>query len=111
MAKLFVESGVVVMTAFISPYRADRDKVRDLMDEGEFLEVFVDCPVEICERRDPKGLYKKARAGQIPEFTGISAPYEAPEDPEVHIDAGNLDVDGCAEQVVKYLLEQGYVGK
>ncbi|MFH1999903.1 MAG: adenylyl-sulfate kinase [Planctomycetota bacterium] len=103
VAKLFADAGVVVMTAFISPYLKDRDDVRNLMNPGDFLEVFVDCPVEICEQRDPKGLYKKARAGQIPEFTGISAPYEAPENPEIHLDAGRLSVEECADVVVKYL--------
>ena len=83
VAKLFNDAGVVVLTAFISPYRADRDAVRALLPPGEFLEVLLDCPVEECERRDVKGLYKKARAGQIPEFTGISAPYESPAEPEL----------------------------
>lgn len=103
VAKLFADAGVVVMTAFISPYRKDRDDVRGLMNPGDFLEVFVDCPVEVCEKRDPKGLYKKARAGQIPEFTGISAPYEAPEEPEIHLDAGERTADDLADEVVRYL--------
>jgi sulfate adenylyltransferase len=111
VAKLFAESGTVVMTAFISPYRADRDKVRDMLEPGDFLEVFVDCPVEICEKRDPKGLYKKARAGQIPEFTGISAPYEAPDKPELRIDAGNLSIEACADEVVKYLEENDLISR
>ncbi len=111
VAGLFAEAGVVVMTAFISPYRNDRDKVRDLMEPGDFIEVFVDCPIEVCEKRDPKGLYKKARAGQIPEFTGISAPYEAPEKPELHIDAGKLSIDECADEVVKYLEENNLISR
>ena len=85
VAKLFTDAGLVALTAFISPYRADRDQVRAVMQEGDFVEVFVDCPVEVCEERDVKGLYKKARAGEIKEFTGISAPYEAPEKPELTI--------------------------
>ncbi|MHC4945401.1 MAG: adenylyl-sulfate kinase, partial [Planctomycetota bacterium] len=105
VAKLFAEGGVVVMTAFISPYREDREKVRDMMEPGDFIEVFVDCPVEICEQRDPKGLYKKAKAGQIPEFTGISAPYEQPDEPEIHLDAGKLTIEELADEVVKYMEE------
>ena len=83
VAKLFVDAGTVVMTAFISPYRADRDQARDLIAEDRFVEVFVECPLDVCEERDTKGLYKKARSGEIKEFTGISAPYEAPKTPEV----------------------------
>jgi adenylylsulfate kinase len=111
VAKLFADAGVVVMTAFISPYRNDRDRVRELLEAGNFIEVFVDCPVDVCEQRDPKGLYKKAKAGQIPEFTGISAPYEAPEKPEVHLDAGTLSIDACAEDVVKYLEENNLISR
>lgn len=85
VAKLFTEAGVINVTAFISPYRADRDLVRGVMKPGDFIEVYVHCDLNECERRDPKGLYKKARAGQIPEFTGISAPYEAPEKPELTV--------------------------
>jgi len=83
VAKLFTNAGVINITAFISPYRADRDQARKIMDEGEFLEVFVDCPVEVCEQRDPKGHYRKARAGEMKEFTGVSAPYEPPLSPDV----------------------------
>jgi len=111
VAKLFADSGVVAMTAFISPYRNDRDTVREMMNSGDFVEVFVDCPIEICEKRDPKGLYKKARAGQIPEFTGISAPYEPPDKPEVHLDAGVLSIDECADQVVKFLEETKLISR
>lgn len=105
VARLFADGGVVVMTAFISPYRKDRDLVRNLMNPGDFIEVFVDCPLEECERRDPKGLYKKARAGQIPDFTGISAPYEPPSNPEIHLDAGRISIEECGDEVVKYLEE------
>jgi len=93
----------VVLSAFISPYRRDRDRVRALLGEGEFVEVFVDTPLEICEARDPKGLYQKARAGEISNFTGIDAPYEAPKSPEVHLETTDLGVDDAAAAVVRYL--------
>jgi len=109
VAKLFTEAGVVALTAFISPYRADRDKVRALMGAGDFVEVYVDCPVEECEKRDVKGLYAKARAGQIKEFTGISAPYEAPEKAELVIRTAELSEEQCAATVMRYLEEKGYI--
>jgi adenylylsulfate kinase len=99
----------VVLTSFISPYRADRDSARALNDAGDFLEVFVDADVATCERRDPKGLYKKARAGEIPEFTGISAPYEAPEKPELVLDTAKLSVEESVAKLVGFLEEQGYL--
>jgi adenylylsulfate kinase len=110
VAKLFTEAGVVNLTAFISPYRQDRDQVRQIMEEGDFIEVFVDCPVEVCEQRDPKGLYKKARAGQIPEFTGISAPYEAPVKPEIVLNTDRESEEESAQKVISYLEKNGYVG-
>ena len=105
VAKLFADTGVLTMTSFISPYRADRDLVRTIHDEAGllFIEVFVDTPLEVCEKRDPKGLYKKARAGEIPEFTGISAPYEAPEKPELVLDTGVLSATDAAAKVIEYL--------
>ena len=103
VAKLFNDAGVIVLTAFISPYRADRDAVRAKLPEGEFVEVLVDCPLEECERRDVKGLYAKARAGEIPEFTGISAPYEAPLDPELVLATADEDVASCAKRVIDLL--------
>lgn len=110
VAKLFVDAGMVVMTAFISPYREDRDKVRRLMPEGDFIEVYVQCDLQVCEQRDPKGLYKKARAGEIPEFTGISAPYQAPENPELVIDTSRVtDPVENARRVVQYLDKKGYL--
>lgn len=109
VAKLFTDANVVNVTAFISPYRADRDQVRALMAEGDFIEVFVDCPVEVCETRDPKGLYKKARAGQIPEFTGISAPYEAPLNPEINLRTDRESEDESVQQVLQYLERRGYI--
>ena len=111
VAKLFTEAGVVALTAFISPYRADRDQVRAIMAAGDFVEVHVDCPVEVCEQRDVKGLYKKARAGEIKEFTGISAPYEAPEKPELTINTAGQSVEASAKQILAYLEKQGVVPK
>jgi adenylylsulfate kinase len=107
VAKLFTEAGVVALTAFISPYRADRDQVRALMAAGDFVEVHVDCPVEVCEQRDVKGLYKKARAGEIKEFTGISAPYEAPAKPELTMNTAGQSVEASANQILAYLEKQG----
>jgi len=109
VAKLFTEAGVVALTAFISPYRADRDQVRAIMAAGDFVEVHVDCPVEVCEQRDVKGLYKKARAGEIKEFTGISAPYEAPTKPELTINTAGQSVEASANQILAYLEKQGIV--
>ena len=103
VAKLFTDAGLVAITAFISPYRADRDQVRALMKPGDFVEVFVDCPIEVCEQRDVKGLYKKARAGEIKEFTGISAPYEAPAKPELTLKSDELSVDAAVAAVLRYL--------
>lgn len=111
VARLFADAGALVVSAFISPYRSDRDRVRSLMEHGEFIEVFVDTPLEICEARDPKGLYKKARAGEISNFTGLDAPYESPQDPEVHLQTASLTVDQAAEQVIRYLEEHGIVGE
>ncbi len=108
VAKLFTDAGVVALTAFISPYRADRDQVRALMRD-DFVEVHVECPVEVCEQRDVKGLYKKARAGEIKEFTGISAPYEAPLTPELKIDTSGQSVDASARQIFAYLEQRGIV--
>jgi adenylylsulfate kinase len=110
VAKLFTEAGVVVFTSFISPYRADRDLVRALHEPGRFVEVHVAASVETCESRDVKGLYKKARAGEIPEFTGISAPYEEPLSPELVIDTSGEPVEESVERLVTYLAEKGYLG-
>ena len=109
VAKLFTEAGMVALTAFISPYRADRDQVRGLMRDGDFIEVYVDCPVEVCEQRDVKGLYKKARAGEIKEFTGISAPYEAPAHAELTIRTHAQSVEESARQILGYLERKGIV--
>jgi len=109
VAKLFTDSGMVALTAFISPYRADRDQVRAIMQPGDFIEVFVDCPVETCEARDVKGLYKKARAGEIPEFTGVSAPYEPPLEPELVIRTGDQSVEASVGQILVCLEQRGLI--
>ena len=104
VAKLFMEAGVVVLTAFISPFRADRDKVRTLVNPGDFMEVYCNVSLEVCEERDVKGIYQKARSGQIAEFTGISSPYEAPLNPEITVNTGTDDVDACVAQIVRKIL-------
>ncbi len=109
VARLFTDAGALVLTAFISPYRADRARVRELMGEGGFVEVHVTAPLEVCEQRDPKGLYEKARAGQIKDFTGVDAPYEEPQDPEVRIDTAKQDVESCAQHVIAYLDAHDYL--
>lgn len=109
ISKLFVDSGLLVLTAFISPFRADRALVRKLVGEGEFIEVFIDTPIEICEQRDPKGLYKKARQGEIKHFTGIDSPYELPEAPEVVVKTSELTIEECANVVVDYLKANQYL--
>jgi adenylylsulfate kinase len=111
VSKLFNDAGVIVLTAFISPYRVDRDRVREILPEGKFVEVLVDCPLDEAERRDPKGLYKKARAGEIPEFTGISAPYEEPEKPELVVKTAEHSIDECVEQVLACLQERGVLDR
>ena len=107
VAKLFVESGAIAITAFISPYRADRDGVRAMMNEGDFFEVFVNTPLEDCEQRDPKGLYKKARAGELKGFTGIDDPYEEPLEPELVLDGGSRSAEELADEVVFFLKSRG----
>ena len=111
IAKLFRDAGVITLTAFISPYREDRQLARDLAGTDDFIEVFVDASLETCEQRDPKGLYKKARAGEIPEFTGISAPYEAPESPELHVNTSTQSVDECVQEIIAYLTAKGIVAE
>ena len=103
VAKLFCDAGIVTLTAFVSPYRSDRDAVRASLEPGDFVEVFVDAPLELCEQRDPKGLYKQARAGQIKHFTGIDDPYEPPREPEIVLDSAGHTADVLANQVVDYL--------
>jgi adenylylsulfate kinase len=106
VAKLFVDSGPIVSTAFISPFRKDRELVRKLFDDGEFIEVFVNCPIAVCENRDPKGLYKKARIGEIPEFTGISSPYEAPSNPEITIETNEMTIEESVYKILLFLVEK-----
>ncbi|MFP6628255.1 MAG: adenylyl-sulfate kinase [Myxococcota bacterium] len=110
VAKLFTDVGAIVFSSFISPYRADRDSVRAIMGEGDFVETYVDASLETCESRDVKGLYKKARAGEIPEFTGISAPYEEPEKAELVIDSNGQTVDESVDVLIDYLRKGGYLG-
>ncbi|MEW5755426.1 MAG: adenylyl-sulfate kinase [Pseudomonadota bacterium] len=110
-AKLFLEAGVIVLTAFISPFRKDRELVRSLVPHGDFLEIYCAASLDVCEQRDVKGLYKKARAGLIPEFTGISSPYEAPVDPELTVNTGGAELEACVEQVIELLRERGLIAK
>lgn len=109
VSKLFVDAGIIVSSAFISPFRSDRDMVRTIVKEGEFVEIFVDAPLDVCETRDPKGLYKKARAGEIKQFTGIDSPYEAPEKAELHIMTGEKSLDECAKEVIDWLIANNYI--
>lgn len=109
VGKLFVDSGLIVSTAFISPFQSDRDMAREMLDDGEFIEVFIDTPIEICEQRDPKGLYKMARAGEIKDFTGISSGYHVPSSPEIHVLTAELSIEECADLIVGYLIENGYL--
>ena len=107
VAKLFMEAGIIVLTAFISPYRDDRERVRGMVEHGDFIEIFCDSSIEVCETRDVKGLYKKARAGEIPEFTGISSPYEIPENPELNVNTGTVSLDACVQQVIEKITRRG----
>jgi adenylylsulfate kinase len=109
VSKLFVEAGMVVLTAFISPFRADRERVRELLGAADFLEVYCHCSLEVCEQRDVKGLYRKARAGEIQNFTGISSPYEAPTSPALVVETGTLDLDDSVESVLKMLRQRGVI--
>ncbi|AZV47341.1 adenylyl-sulfate kinase [Nautilia sp. PV-1] len=111
VAKLFVDAGLIVLTAFISPFRKDRDFVGNLVEDGEFIEIFVDTPIEECERRDPKGLYKKVRNGEIKNFTGIDSPYESPINPEIHIKNVDISVDEASDIVIEYLIKNKYIRK
>tara|TARA_B100001093_G_scaffold520254_1_gene613969 strand:+ start:348 stop:974 length:627 start_codon:yes stop_codon:yes gene_type:complete len=106
VAKLFLDAGVIVLTAFVSPFRADRDKARGLVIAGDFIEIHCAADLSVCEERDTKGLYAKARAGTIKEFTGISSPYEAPEHPELSINTGDVSLESCVDQVIHYLVDQ-----
>jgi adenylylsulfate kinase len=107
VAKLFLEAGVITLTAFISPFRSDREMVRNLVPHGDFFEIYCNTPIEVCEQRDVKGLYKKARAGEIKEFTGISSPYEPPSKPELTVNTGSNSIDACVEDVIALLRLRG----
>jgi adenylylsulfate kinase len=109
VAKLFVDSGQVVLTAFISPFQEDRNQVRHIVEENEFIEVYVKCPLDECERRDPKGLYKKARSGEIKQFTGIDSPYEEPAHPELIVETEKDSIKVCVEKVLAYLKENNLI--
>lgn len=110
MIKLIIDSGVITLTAFISPLKKDRERLRELLNEVDFIEIYCECPLEVCESRDVKGLYKKARAGEIKEFTGISSPYEIPETAELVVDtSGETHIEDCVEQVIQVLVKQGIV--
>mgnify|MGYP000028696721 FL=1 len=109
VGKLFVDAGIIVLSAFISPFRSDRQMVRSLFSVGEFIEVHISTSLDVCEQRDPKGLYKKARAGEIKNFTGIDSDYETPDAPELFIDAGVLSVELAAQEIFNYLKQCGYV--
>lgn len=109
VAKLFTDSGLIVLTAFISPFQSDRELVKELVEDGEFLEIFIDTSLSVCEQRDPKGLYKKARAGEIKNFTGINSPYEAPVSPAIHIKNDQVSVENVCEQIITYLVTNNYL--
>ncbi len=109
VAKLLVDAGLIVITAFISPFQRDRDRVRALIPSGQFWEVYVECPLEVCEQRDPKRLYTKARQGQIPDFTGISSPYEAPISPEMILSTHTQPLESCVNQLIQKLLEESVI--
>jgi len=110
LSKLMVDAGLVVLTAFISPFQAERDMVRNLVGDGEFIEVFLDTPLDICEQRDPKGLYKKARAGEIKHFTGIDSDYQVPVNPEIRIDTSANSLEQSVQQLVAYLKDKQVIG-
>jgi adenylylsulfate kinase len=109
VSKLFVDAGIIVLTAFISPFQKDRKQVREMLSDQEFIEVYIDTPIEICESRDPKGLYKKARKGEISNFTGISSPYESPQYPEIHLKTDEMTIDIAVEKILNYLEDKGYL--
>ncbi|HEX2583955.1 MAG TPA: adenylyl-sulfate kinase, partial [Steroidobacteraceae bacterium] len=107
VTRLFVDAGLLVLTAFISPFRSDRKLVRELVEPGEFIEIYVSTPLEVCESRDPKGLYTRARQGQIPNFTGINSPYEPPESAEIVLDTSKMHIDDCVAKIIEHLEATG----
>lgn len=106
VAKLFRDAGIINLTAFISPYQQERDFARSLAEEDDFIEIFIDCPVKVCETRDPKGMYEKARLGIIKDYTGVSAPYEAPQNPEIHLRTDVMNITECTNKVLNYIIER-----
>jgi adenylylsulfate kinase len=111
VAKLFLDAGLVVSTAFISPFASDRAQAKAKLAVGEFVEVYIDTPISVCEQRDPKGLYKKARAGEIKDFTGIDSTYDVPAAPQIHVKTAEQSIAQCAKQIVGYLMTQGYINQ
>ena len=111
VSKLFLDSGIIVLTAFISPFKSDRDLARSLVEKEQFIEVFIDASLETCEKRDPKGMYLKARSGEISNFTGISSPYETPENPELHVINNKITLDDASNQIIEYLIAKKYITK
>lgn len=111
VSKLFLDAGIIVICSFISPFKSDRQLVRDLFKKGDFLETFIDCSIDTCEKRDPKGMYKKAKLGQIRNFTGISSPYQPPQKPEIHIKNDNLLPLEASKKIMDYLINKNYIKK
>jgi bifunctional enzyme CysN/CysC len=111
VSKLFVDAGMIVLTAFISPFRSEREMARGLLQEGEFIEIFVDTPLAVAEERDPKGLYKKVRRGELKNFTGIDSPYEVPTRPDIHIQTSKLTPEGAVDRIIEVLTERGFIGQ
>jgi adenylylsulfate kinase len=109
VAKLFVDSGLIVSTAFISPFASDRTLASKMLEQDEFIEVYIDTPIAICEQRDPKGLYKKARAGEIKDFTGIDSTYDVPKSPAIHVKTSDKSIQQCAQQIVEHLIDKGFI--
>lgn len=109
VAKLFVDAGVIVLAAFISPFNKDRKFIRDLIDDGEYVEIFLKCPLSVCEERDPKGLYCRARKGEIKNFTGLDSDYEEPQKPEIVVETDKMTVSECAEQILNHLIKKGFL--
>ncbi|RHW75296.1 adenylyl-sulfate kinase [Colwellia sp. RSH04] len=109
VAKLFLDAGIIVSTAFISPFASDRAMAKEKLEQGEFIEVFIDTPIAVCEQRDPKGLYKKARAGEIKDFTGIDSTYDVPVSPQIHVKTAEKSIEACAQQIVNYLIEHQFI--
>jgi adenylylsulfate kinase len=107
VSKLFIEAGTIVLTAFISPFREERKKIRSMMPHGDFFEIYVDCPIEVCEKRDVKGLYKRARVGEVKEFTGVSSPYEIPENAELAVNTDQQILEGSVDRVINLLITRG----